>query len=440
MKVVIFGVGRSGTTAIYSLLQNIMRDIYGDGSIDFVYEPFLWDREIFDDLRENYGDKFKYLDSLSVDGLYWHQKLPMFIKDAQPYIKNPYIHELLSPEDGRSHLLMKSIRINGRFKLFDNIADRDTKFIFTIRNPVDVINSVINKFSFFGNNFHRSDEERFFKQVSEIYNIEHNTKDLKEVTKQVLYWKFMNKFFIDQIDYYVKKPLILVNEQYSKEPQNTIASICSYLKIENKHYYLDYIVKKVGVLTEKNFISYNDYIVLERYLDDYKEILEKYGCSYVIDKAKFHRKYIKVKDLNHLQLNKGYNANVLEKKNFHKDNIIGEKDIKIEQQREVIKRKDNKVKKMQVLIKRKDDQLDEIKMLIKQKDAKLDEIQMLIKQKDEQLDEKEKKLRLLYDSWTYKVGRALLKPLGILISMVYSIPASKKIRIGSNTQHEKNHK
>ncbi|MFW5891039.1 MAG: hypothetical protein ACOCUI_02370, partial [bacterium] len=80
MKICIFGVGRSGTTASYNILQKIINDMYGD-DIDFVYEPFLWDRDVFNDMYDRVNNNFKYVNSLNQEGIYNHQKLPMFIDE-----------------------------------------------------------------------------------------------------------------------------------------------------------------------------------------------------------------------------------------------------------------------------------------------------------------------------------------------------------------------
>jgi len=343
VKVVIFGVGRSGTSSIYSLLQNIMLDVYGDGTTDYVYEPFLWDREIFNDFYENYGEKYNYLDSLSVEGLYWHQKIPMFIEDTQDYLYNSYVKSLLLPRGGKSNLLMKSIRMNGRFKLFENLADEDTKFIFIIRNPVDVVNSVITKFSFFGNNYHKSDETRFFQQIKDIYNERYYSEELSEVEKQVIYWKYMNRFTLDYVMNYRKRALLLVYELYAKKPANTLDMICRYLGIESKKIYLDFITRRVGANTSGNNISYKDYIGLETYLDEYIKILEDIDCSYSLNREAIKVKYQKPCEIFYHQLNKGKIANVLEKQILHKDFLIFNKKNVIKKLNDVLQQKEKEL-------------------------------------------------------------------------------------------------
>ncbi|MCP4213180.1 MAG: sulfotransferase, partial [bacterium] len=162
MKVCILGVGRSGTTALYSLLQGVLAEESGGiGNVDCVYEPFLWDRQVFNDFYANVTGKFKYIDSLSVEGLYHHLKLPLFIRETRPYMDNEYLrsifapHGIESPSHGEgtpshgegtpshgegtpSHgeerpLLAKLIRGCGRFLLLNELCPQ-CKFIYIIRN------------------------------------------------------------------------------------------------------------------------------------------------------------------------------------------------------------------------------------------------------------------------------------------------------------------
>ena len=64
-KIFIIGIGRSGTTAIYSILQRIIR-IQLQKGVEFVYEPFLWDRSVFNKMYTDINDEFDNVSSLSV--------------------------------------------------------------------------------------------------------------------------------------------------------------------------------------------------------------------------------------------------------------------------------------------------------------------------------------------------------------------------------------
>ena len=168
IKVAVLGVGRSGTTMIYKILQDIL---YYDteNRLDCVYEPFLWDRKTFDGPYEQVTRSFENIDALSYEGIYNHKKLPLFIPEQYDLRGEPsayaYIKDFSTPLQKGNSLLIKLIRANGRFSLLKQCAP-DLKSIFIIRNPIDVINSVINLFSFYGDDFYSSDFPRLIIESS----------------------------------------------------------------------------------------------------------------------------------------------------------------------------------------------------------------------------------------------------------------------------------
>ncbi len=319
MKVIIFGVGRSGTTALYSLLQKIMEDQFGD-DVDYVYEPFLWDRNVFNNKYEHIVGEFKYIDNQSVEGMYWHQKLPMFINDVEKYKNNPYVKDILTPKNNKKHMLIKSIRLNGRYKLFNKIADNITKYIFVIRNPVDVVNSVVNKFSFFGDNYHRSDETRFFEEIRSLNGKSDNYNSLRPLEKQVVYWEKMNEavFYVASKSEY--SPLIIINEEYISNSELVLHRICDYLGIMFSKCYLNWIRENVGPVTKKVNLSEDDYKIVSGYLPKY---INWTGSS--LDNKNLFDIDIKYKNFpgktDILQFSKS-NANDLERELFNKNKEI----------------------------------------------------------------------------------------------------------------------
>ena len=86
MKVCILGVARSGTTALYTLVQEIMIDNFSD-KVDFVYEPFLWEKSCFNDRFEKVSRNFDFMDSISSEGILNHLTLPMLITPLMQRIR-----------------------------------------------------------------------------------------------------------------------------------------------------------------------------------------------------------------------------------------------------------------------------------------------------------------------------------------------------------------
>ncbi len=192
MRVMIYGVGRSGTTMLYSLLQRLFHDQYGE-NFESVYEPFLWERQVFDRPYAETKQAFAYINSLSAEGIYHHSRIPLFLsaKTMKPYLDNDYCRRIANPQNGHDHLVAKLIRANGRMPLFRALFP-EYKFVLILRNPLDVVNSLKNKFSFFGDDFHRSDYRRFCKELDLMDKLLIEPGEANWVQRQAEYWYQMN--------------------------------------------------------------------------------------------------------------------------------------------------------------------------------------------------------------------------------------------------------
>lgn len=307
MKVIIFGVGRSGTTALYSFLQKLMEQQLGADTVDFIYEPFLWDRTVFNKQYDKITDEFSSINSFSVDGMYHHQKIPIFC-DEQSHINkysSDFIKELVTPKD-KEHLLLKSIRMSGRKALFDIFED--IKFIFLLRSPLDVLNSSLPIFSFYGNNYHKSDETRFFSQVNQIYAKNYNINTLSHVEKQAKYWKYSNINAFDQISKSPRNTLILSHEEYIHNPSQLVKKVCDHLDLKYFPSLEDMIKKKTGPLTKNINLCETDFQTLYPYHKHYKKLLVEQNLYSESDTAisnKFNQfpKYSNILDFNNVNAN-----------------------------------------------------------------------------------------------------------------------------------------
>ena len=135
MIVNILGVGRSGTTALYFGLQQLLRDHFG-GSVRSFYEPFLREPDTVNALHSDDLEHYQYIDSISPEGILNHKRLPMLIEDARrhqdcSYLKDIYRHETRHKEKwdftktngpDAGHRLVKYIRACGRYRLVDQVC------------------------------------------------------------------------------------------------------------------------------------------------------------------------------------------------------------------------------------------------------------------------------------------------------------------------------
>ncbi|MCX6579490.1 MAG: DUF115 domain-containing protein [Candidatus Aminicenantes bacterium] len=290
MRVCILGVGRSGTTALYSLLQEILIDRIGKNNIDFVYEPFLWDMQAFNGRYNDVVARFDSMNSLSVEAMYHHQNLPMFIENPAAFKENPYLDKIFHKTSETT--LIKFIRANGRFRLLSEICPPG-KFIFIIRNPLDVINSVVVRFSLLGSDFHKDDWDRFSREVNSLYGQETivGEKIKSQVEKEVLYWYYMNRFALESFEQTGNKPLIIYYEDYVSRREFWVDRICDFIDVQRKDIYYQHSQKIAGSRTLKNNLSKTEFDMLAGYMDKYKALLTVAGITYPDDLDKITAKY-----------------------------------------------------------------------------------------------------------------------------------------------------
>lgn len=290
MHVTMLGVGRSGTTALYNLLQEILTDAYCD-KIEFVYEPFLWDRDVFNIQYKSITTQFENMESLSIEGIYANQQIPLFVNKGVEIADTSYIESLYTPRKEGNILLLKFIRANGRYRLLKEACPQG-KCIFVIRNPVDVVNSVINMFSFFGDDFHKSDFSRFATEVKTIYHENLKSDYPLRVEREVLYWYYMNRFALESFaDNNYDKPLLICYESFVEDKERYIRKICDYLEIACQDKYFQVLKKTVGYSSREAKITEQEYQVLEYYLVLYQEMLNRFAIENSFSRERVEDKY-----------------------------------------------------------------------------------------------------------------------------------------------------
>ncbi len=290
MKICILGVARSGTTALYSLVQEILLGQSGE-SVDFIYEPFLWEKDVFNDKYNKVTKNFKYMDSISIEGIYQHLKLPLFITDPGKYEKNEYLNEVFQTNNRHSCILVKFVRANGRILLLERICP-GCKFIFIIRNPIDVINSAIVRFSLYGSEFHKDDFKRFVKEVNSVYGEMIEEGGIKfQVEKEVLYWYYMNRFAFETLKELKKKTLIICYEDYVSHRKLWVDRICDFLGIQRKEKYYEFSEAQGGSSTKTVNLDKFELQLLAGYMDKYKELLKSQGIGNNINFNEIMAKY-----------------------------------------------------------------------------------------------------------------------------------------------------
>lgn len=269
-KSIIVAVGRSGTTILHRLLLEIYVDHYGN-NFDCLYEPFVWDNAAIghyprDTDREA---QFGRRDALSEEGLYLHTRTPLFSDNADtPPDLSRYLRG-----DTAGALLAKFIRANGRLKILDKLYP-EGRFILMVRNPLDVVNSVLTKFSFFGPEFHRNDFPRFAADVRRLYGITLPAEEeIPAAYKAGLWCHFMN---LHALRHAQDKPnyKVVVYEDFSINREAYARSVCTHVGAPYRDSYGDLLGKTVGRVTKgASALSASDVTSLEPLLEKYAEMI-----------------------------------------------------------------------------------------------------------------------------------------------------------------------
>ena len=411
MKICILGVGKSGTTVLYSILQEIFSDLYVE-NVSFIYEPFLWGELTWNKRLREIGPRLSEMSSFSIEGMYQHQELPLFITDPGKYNDNRYLKQIFNTSDKNSHVLLKFIRACGRFPLLRQICPRCI-FIFIIRNPLDVINSVLNRFSFFGGDYHKDDFSKFVREVNDIFKANINPGDTtNRVRKEVAYWYYMNRFILEQFSLLPDPPFIICYEDFAADKKNILEKMCKYLNVEYNEKYYEISQKRAGPVSRYINLSLEDFEILKKYLQDYPNLLKEFNIS-----NSFCLQHILSKYENKLLETREEDPFYRKVPVFIKDRLmesIKQKDEKIRQQDEIIREKEQDIQKKiannlkkQRIIEQKDGTLrekeqdiqrriannKEKQQVIEQKDKIILEKQQIIQQKDEIIREKEEDIQ-----------------------------------------------
>lgn len=288
MKICVAGLGRSGTKAIYTLLQSILADHYK--LVDYIYEPFLWDKETFNGRFEEVKNRFVSMDSVSYEGIWNHLSIPLFVKDTNAFIDNSFLKRLLLPGNDEP-ILAKFIRANGRLKLLKEICP-GLKFVFILRNPLDNIHSILNRFSFFGGEFHKDDYNRFISEVSRFFpedSLNYYTDTL--ILRELQFWYFMNFFALNTIRTEQLDAICISLEDFSENTSAVIRRLCTFLGFDYRSGYETMSREKVGVVTGNFDISSREFEHISAFLDRYRSMLDEFGIESTFNRGMAEAKY-----------------------------------------------------------------------------------------------------------------------------------------------------
>lgn len=289
MKIAVIGLGRSGTKAIYSVIQEMLIARDSSGS-EFVYEPFLWDRTTFEKRFSDIKNHFGKSGTKSQEGIMNHLSLPLFIRNPEEWVMNSFVKGLLTPFQPQHNLLLKFIRANGRIRLLHRICP-EMKFIFVIRNPLDTIHSVLQRFSYFGSEFHEDDYPRFKRELLEVYGVNIGESAQSPAARQVLFWYYMNRFALETFRDEKIDVIHVCLESYADNPTSYFKQFYKMLGSSGGIVPESYAKEKIGAITTRHAFAAHDYEAVLPFLEQYPAMLSEFNISNSVDLKLITGKY-----------------------------------------------------------------------------------------------------------------------------------------------------
>lgn len=220
LKYIISGVGRSGTTALYDMLSNAL--IEKNPDLSLCYEPFLWGPDTWDMTTREQSSKaiFQNTSSIYPLGLWAHTSSALFAEMASPPVVS--LLDNLSRQGGL--VLAKFIRASGRLEA---ILDWDptVKIVHICRNPLQVVNSALQLFSFYGEEFHSNDWPRFTMEVENRWGEFPDLDSEDAAVRQAQWWYYMNKAAFEVAERYPSSVTLVSQEALAADNPGTVNRI-----------------------------------------------------------------------------------------------------------------------------------------------------------------------------------------------------------------------
>jgi hypothetical protein len=219
------GVGRSGTTAVYEALQALARR--QRQAFRCFYEPYLWGPPTWAPRFRDIARAFGSTRSLHAEGLRTHLATPLFASELGPTLPDhlAFVRSLFPPD--RSSLV-KIIRGCGRLRDYLE-AVPDLKLVLVTRNPLDCVNSILENFSFYGDEFHPSDQPRFFAELRALGR--RQPTFASEAEASLAWWREMNAAAFRTLAAWPGRAFILPHEALKADRDDALRRLAAFLDV-----------------------------------------------------------------------------------------------------------------------------------------------------------------------------------------------------------------
>ena len=230
-RLLVSGIGRSGTTLIYQQLAKLL--LLETRDVNFRYEPYLWNIRTGQAKGNAFGNE-----QLNHYGLHVHAATPLFLEGAHD-VHDPFIDDLfgapLDSTPGRmpAAYLTKVIRGSGRLRAY-LARYPDIKIVICLRNPLDTINSSLGMFSFFGEEFHQNDRARFAAELRQRSAEQLALPDAWQAVEWYgAWWRAFTEASLSVAEDHPENVFLFCHEQFQKDNEGVLDALQEFVGVRN---------------------------------------------------------------------------------------------------------------------------------------------------------------------------------------------------------------
>ncbi|MEM9410324.1 MAG: glycosyltransferase [Planctomycetota bacterium] len=268
MRVLISGIGRSGTTLLYQQIAKCMLGQFDQ--LQFRYEPYLWSI----DSPSAKGLPFD-MSQISHHGVSVHKSTPLFLVDENEE-HDKFIDSLFHcsnfNDSNSSGYLTKSIRGAGRLEAYLRKYP-DLKIAACLRNPIDTINSSLGMFSFLGHEFHADDCDRLFDELKAARNSCVDSRKTDERPTLMEYstwwWRSMTEETLRVAEKYPSNFYLFVYEEFSENPEKVTSELADFFPVIDVEKFHMGLKSKAGPSIKQNHFLAADMKLLDTHFSYY---------------------------------------------------------------------------------------------------------------------------------------------------------------------------
>ncbi len=259
MAILISGNGRSGTTLLFRILGQGVINQYNNPKC--IYEPYLWNMPEVEMTADTAKQPFT-VDQIGLFNMSVHCNTPLFLEGRHmlhdTWLNHVYGVGSTIPTTAPEGVLVKIIRGTGRIEAALSKID-NLKVVIIVRNVVDTVNSSLGLFSFYGDEFHKSDKGRFVQEVNSRFNAGLDPQNIKnEFDWGVLWWRYFTMESFRVAEKYPRRIFLLPYESFLKNKLSYMKKLFSFFGIETKYLVESLLDKPAGPRTSLTFVSPND--------------------------------------------------------------------------------------------------------------------------------------------------------------------------------------